>query len=175
MLHWYLCHFCCFQIPLGLVEGRVTHIIWPPSKISQVERKMPEGRIFHAWFDSLLYWVKTHLKYKPAWLPFLMWLKKCRLKCKSYKFWLTFCLHFLLFTMLLFCTLCKRLDFLVVQVEIWTICVVSYVLWRHKYEWRKFLWLHWGICILRTWKFLKSGYCFSFTILEFSVWRVVKP
>ncbi|KAG2554763.1 mitochondrial inner membrane protease subunit 2-like isoform X1 [Panicum virgatum] len=35
-------------IPLGLVEGRVTHIIWPPSKISQVERKMPEGRIFHA-------------------------------------------------------------------------------------------------------------------------------
>jgi len=32
-------------IPLGLVEGRVTHIIWPPSKISQVERKMPEGRI----------------------------------------------------------------------------------------------------------------------------------
>lgn len=36
---------CCFQIPLGLVQGRVTHIIWPPSKIGQVERKMPEGRI----------------------------------------------------------------------------------------------------------------------------------
>ncbi|KAF8721298.1 hypothetical protein HU200_023229 [Digitaria exilis] len=32
-------------IPLGLVQGRVTHIIWPPSKIGQVERKMPEGRI----------------------------------------------------------------------------------------------------------------------------------
>ncbi|OEL33475.1 hypothetical protein BAE44_0005505 [Dichanthelium oligosanthes] len=32
-------------IPLGLVEGRVTHIIWPPSKIGQVERKMSEWRI----------------------------------------------------------------------------------------------------------------------------------
>nr|CAB3497074.1 unnamed protein product [Digitaria exilis] len=32
-------------IPLGLVQGRVTHIIWPPSKIGHVERKMPEGRI----------------------------------------------------------------------------------------------------------------------------------
>lgn len=33
-------------IPLGLVQGRVTHIIWPPSKIGQVERRIPEGRIF---------------------------------------------------------------------------------------------------------------------------------
>lgn len=32
-------------IPLGLVSGRVTHIIWPPSKIGKLERKMPEGRI----------------------------------------------------------------------------------------------------------------------------------
>lgn len=32
-------------IPLGLVKGRVTCIIWPPSKIGRVERKMPEDRI----------------------------------------------------------------------------------------------------------------------------------
>ncbi|KAL6645181.1 hypothetical protein ACP70R_016789 [Stipagrostis hirtigluma subsp. patula] len=32
-------------IPLGLIYGRVTHIVWPPSKIGRVERKMPEGRI----------------------------------------------------------------------------------------------------------------------------------
>nr|CAD1835805.1 unnamed protein product [Ananas comosus var. bracteatus] len=32
-------------IPLGLVRGRVTHVVWPPWRMSQVERKMPEGRI----------------------------------------------------------------------------------------------------------------------------------
>uniref|UniRef100_A0A453J0Q9 Mitochondrial inner membrane protease subunit 2 n=1 Tax=Aegilops tauschii subsp. strangulata TaxID=200361 RepID=A0A453J0Q9_AEGTS len=32
-------------IPLGLINGRVTHIIWPPSKIGRVERKWPEDRI----------------------------------------------------------------------------------------------------------------------------------
>ncbi|XP_066358524.1 uncharacterized protein [Miscanthus floridulus] len=32
-------------IPLGLVQGRVTHIIWPPSRTGRVERKIPEGRI----------------------------------------------------------------------------------------------------------------------------------
>ncbi|XP_010918725.1 uncharacterized protein [Elaeis guineensis] len=32
-------------IPLGLVQGRVTHVIWPPQRIGQVERKMPTGRI----------------------------------------------------------------------------------------------------------------------------------
>ena len=61
--------------------------------------------------------------------------------------------HFLLFTMLLFCTLCKRLDFLVDEVKIWTICVVSYV----NSEWTQFLWLYWGICILSTWKFFFFG------------------
>ncbi|XP_071675558.1 uncharacterized protein [Lolium perenne] len=32
-------------IPLGLIKGRVTHIIWPPSKMGRVERKWPEGRV----------------------------------------------------------------------------------------------------------------------------------
>ncbi|XP_048548910.1 mitochondrial inner membrane protease subunit 2-like [Triticum urartu] len=32
-------------IPLGLINGRVTHIIWPPSKMGRVERKWPEDRI----------------------------------------------------------------------------------------------------------------------------------
>ena len=51
--------FCAvFQIPLGLVQGRVTHIIWPPSKIGQVERKMPEGRM--------------HKVVKPFGLPFII-------------------------------------------------------------------------------------------------------
>ncbi|BAS82295.1 Os03g0147900, partial [Oryza sativa Japonica Group] len=32
-------------IPLGLIKGRVAHVIWPPSKIGRVDTKMPENRI----------------------------------------------------------------------------------------------------------------------------------
>ncbi|KAJ0970268.1 hypothetical protein J5N97_023145 [Dioscorea zingiberensis] len=32
-------------IPLGLVKGRVTHVIWPPQRIGAIERKIPTGRI----------------------------------------------------------------------------------------------------------------------------------
>ncbi|PWZ45308.1 Mitochondrial inner membrane protease subunit 2 [Zea mays] len=32
-------------VPMGLLRGRVTHIIWPPHRIGRVDRKMPEGRI----------------------------------------------------------------------------------------------------------------------------------
>ncbi|XP_062183597.1 uncharacterized protein LOC133887656 [Phragmites australis] len=32
-------------VPLGLMQGRVTHIVWPPNRFSRVDRKMPEGRI----------------------------------------------------------------------------------------------------------------------------------
>ncbi|CAD6259365.1 unnamed protein product [Miscanthus lutarioriparius] len=32
-------------VPMGLLRGRVTHIIWPPQRIGRVDRKMPEGRI----------------------------------------------------------------------------------------------------------------------------------
>jgi len=32
-------------VPMGLLQGRVTHIIWPPQRIGRVDRKMPEGRI----------------------------------------------------------------------------------------------------------------------------------
>ncbi|XP_058099651.1 uncharacterized protein LOC131244003 [Magnolia sinica] len=32
-------------IPLALVQGRVTHVIWPPQRIGEVERKFPTGRI----------------------------------------------------------------------------------------------------------------------------------
>ncbi|KAJ4972078.1 hypothetical protein NE237_005177 [Protea cynaroides] len=32
-------------IPLGLVEGRVTHIIWPPQRFGEVERRIPQGRL----------------------------------------------------------------------------------------------------------------------------------
>ncbi|CAM0947465.1 unnamed protein product [Alopecurus aequalis] len=32
-------------VPLGLVQGRVTHVVWPPHKIGRVEKRMPEGRV----------------------------------------------------------------------------------------------------------------------------------
>ncbi|KAK3143125.1 hypothetical protein QOZ80_4BG0358710 [Eleusine coracana subsp. coracana] len=32
-------------VPLGLMHGKVTHVVWPPNRIGRVERKMPEGRI----------------------------------------------------------------------------------------------------------------------------------
>ncbi|MQL80102.1 hypothetical protein Taro_012554 [Colocasia esculenta] len=32
-------------IPLGLVQGRATSIVWPPQRVSKVERRMPTGRI----------------------------------------------------------------------------------------------------------------------------------
>ncbi|WOL00064.1 hypothetical protein Cni_G08777 [Canna indica] len=33
------------SIPLGLIQGRVTHVIWPPQRIRKVERKMVPGRV----------------------------------------------------------------------------------------------------------------------------------
>jgi hypothetical protein len=39
-------HLSCYlQVPLGLVQGRVTHMVWPPHKIGQVEKRLPEGRV----------------------------------------------------------------------------------------------------------------------------------
>eukprot|EP00262_Sarcandra_glabra_P020160 TRINITY_DN7930_c0_g1_i1.p1 TRINITY_DN7930_c0_g1~~TRINITY_DN7930_c0_g1_i1.p1 ORF type:complete len:170 (+),score=11.20 TRINITY_DN7930_c0_g1_i1:201-710(+) len=32
-------------IPLGLIQGRVTHIIWPLARACKVERRVPENRI----------------------------------------------------------------------------------------------------------------------------------
>ncbi|KAM3258928.1 hypothetical protein ACQJBY_050599 [Aegilops geniculata] len=32
-------------VPLGLVQGRVTHVVWPPRKIGRVDRRVPEGRV----------------------------------------------------------------------------------------------------------------------------------
>ncbi|KAI3931395.1 hypothetical protein MKX01_040312 [Papaver californicum] len=31
-------------IPLGLLQGRATHIVWPPQRVGK-EQKMPEGRL----------------------------------------------------------------------------------------------------------------------------------
>lgn len=32
-------------VPLGLMRGRVTHVVWPPHRIGRVDRKIPEGRV----------------------------------------------------------------------------------------------------------------------------------
>lgn len=32
-------------IPLGLIRGRVTHVIWPPRRIAKLERKIQAGRL----------------------------------------------------------------------------------------------------------------------------------
>lgn len=32
-------------IPLGLIRGRVTHVVWPPQRISAVERRYPQERV----------------------------------------------------------------------------------------------------------------------------------
>ncbi|PON51171.1 Peptidase S26A, signal peptidase I [Parasponia andersonii] len=32
-------------VPLGLVQGRVTHIVWPPQRLGAVEKRVPEGRV----------------------------------------------------------------------------------------------------------------------------------
>ncbi|XP_048553922.1 mitochondrial inner membrane protease subunit 2-like isoform X1 [Triticum urartu] len=33
-------------VPLGLVQGRVTHVVWPPSKMGHVDKRVPpEGRV----------------------------------------------------------------------------------------------------------------------------------
>eukprot|EP00878_Enallax_costatus_P026389 GHUV01028321.1.p1 GENE.GHUV01028321.1~~GHUV01028321.1.p1 ORF type:complete len:168 (+),score=18.52 GHUV01028321.1:205-708(+) len=34
-------------VHLGLLEGRVTHIVWPPSRIGRVEVKGQPGRLLH--------------------------------------------------------------------------------------------------------------------------------
>jgi inner membrane protease subunit 2 len=33
------------QIPLALLKGRVTNVIWPPSRFGRVESHLPEGRV----------------------------------------------------------------------------------------------------------------------------------
>ncbi|XP_024978339.1 mitochondrial inner membrane protease subunit 2-like isoform X1 [Cynara cardunculus var. scolymus] len=30
-------------IPLGLIRGRVTHILWPPQRVGKIDRKLPGG------------------------------------------------------------------------------------------------------------------------------------
>ncbi|XP_037482663.1 mitochondrial inner membrane protease subunit 2-like isoform X2 [Triticum dicoccoides] len=33
-------------VPLGLVQGRVTHVVWPPGKMGRVDKRVPpEGRV----------------------------------------------------------------------------------------------------------------------------------
>lgn len=32
-------------IPLGLVQGRVTHVVWPPQRIGAIERRRPQDTI----------------------------------------------------------------------------------------------------------------------------------
>eukprot|EP00245_Coleochaete_scutata_P007671 TRINITY_DN2321_c0_g1_i3.p1 TRINITY_DN2321_c0_g1~~TRINITY_DN2321_c0_g1_i3.p1 ORF type:complete len:168 (+),score=15.32 TRINITY_DN2321_c0_g1_i3:98-601(+) len=32
-------------VPIALLEGRVSHVIWPPTRIGPVEKKLPEGRV----------------------------------------------------------------------------------------------------------------------------------
>nr|GEV11233.1 mitochondrial inner membrane protease subunit 2 [Tanacetum cinerariifolium] len=32
-------------IPLGLIHGRVTHIIWPPQRIGKVDRRIPQDGV----------------------------------------------------------------------------------------------------------------------------------
>ncbi|CAA7394681.1 unnamed protein product [Spirodela intermedia] len=33
------------SVPLGLVKGRVTHVIWPPQRVGKIERRLPSGKI----------------------------------------------------------------------------------------------------------------------------------
>ncbi|KAL3691697.1 hypothetical protein R1sor_005348 [Riccia sorocarpa] len=33
-------------IPLALMRGRVTHVVWPPERFGPVENKYPTGRVF---------------------------------------------------------------------------------------------------------------------------------
>ncbi|XP_078437043.1 peptidase S24/S26A/S26B/S26C family protein [Wolffia australiana] len=32
-------------VPLGLVKGRVSHVIWPPQRVGKVQGRMPSGKI----------------------------------------------------------------------------------------------------------------------------------
>ena len=33
------------QVPLALIEGRVTHVLWPPSRVRPLKAHNPAGRI----------------------------------------------------------------------------------------------------------------------------------
>jgi len=32
-------------VPLGLVQGRVTHVIWPPERVGAIEKRYPKERV----------------------------------------------------------------------------------------------------------------------------------
>lgn len=38
-------HSGMLQVPLALIEGRVTHVLWPPSRMSSVSSFTPPGRL----------------------------------------------------------------------------------------------------------------------------------
>ena len=44
---WLLCvvRLCVVQIPLGLLQGRVTHIVWPPSRWGRVRSSLEDERV----------------------------------------------------------------------------------------------------------------------------------
>ncbi|KAL5724421.1 hypothetical protein ACHQM5_007687 [Ranunculus cassubicifolius] len=34
-------------IPLGLIEGKATHVIWPPQRVGRVDQKVAQGKLVH--------------------------------------------------------------------------------------------------------------------------------
>jgi hypothetical protein len=36
------------QVHMGLLEGRVAYIVWPPSRMRRVKPACPPGRLLHA-------------------------------------------------------------------------------------------------------------------------------
>ncbi len=36
---------CVVQVHLGLLEGRVTHVLWPPSRCRRVATYVPRGKL----------------------------------------------------------------------------------------------------------------------------------
>lgn len=35
----------CVQVHLGLLQGRVTYVVWPPSRIGRVDSSLPAHRV----------------------------------------------------------------------------------------------------------------------------------
>lgn len=48
------CLHALSQVHLGLLEGRVTHILWPPQRMQRVRPHVPLGRVIEAENDDSL-------------------------------------------------------------------------------------------------------------------------
>lgn len=85
-LTWIWRHFLWMvQIPLGLMKGKVTHVLWPPHRFGPVQSHLPEGRVLSQNAGTRTYpWGYCQHKNSFAWVASVVHIVQCILVLFSF-------------------------------------------------------------------------------------------